>query len=101
MQRADVRLQLCMCRCCVATTVAYIRPLACVCPLMVVFGLIGGKCLVAALIAAGIWTVACVTKKMTRQFGTLLKVFGVCFATFPLAEALCAVVNVSGLDVFV
>jgi hypothetical protein len=42
-----------------------------------------------------------VTKKMTRQFGTLLKVFGVCFATFPLAEALCAVVNVSGLDVFV
>ena len=100
-QRADVGLQLCMRCCCVATAVAYIRSFAGVCPLVIVFGLVGSKRLVTALVATSVWAVACVAEKMTRQLGALLEVFGVCFTTFPLAEAMCAVVNVSGLDVFV
>ena len=100
-QRTDVGLQLRMRCCCVATAVTYVRSLAGVCPLVVVFGLIGSKRLVTALVATSVWAVACVAEKMTRQLGALLEVFGVCFTTFPLAEAMCAIVNVSGLDVFV
>lgn len=101
MQRTNVGLQLCMCGCRVATAVTYIRPLACVCPLVVVFGLVGSKRLVTALIATSVWAVACVAEKMTRQLRALLEIFRVCFTAFPLAEAVCAVVNVSGLNVFV
>ena len=100
-QRTDVGLQLCMRCCCVATAVTYIRSLACVCPLVIVFGLVGCKRLVTALIATSVWAVACVAEKMTRQLRALLEIFGMCFTAFPLAEAVCAVVNVSGLDVFV
>lgn len=90
-----------MCRCCVTATVTYIWPLACVCSLVVVLCLVGGKRLLASLIAASIWAITRVTKKVTRQLRALLEIFRVCFATFPLTEAVCAVVYVSGLDMSV
>lgn len=39
-------------------------------------------------------------EKVARELGALFKVFGRGFTGFPLAEAMCAVVNVGSLDVF-
>ena len=100
-QCADVGLKLGM-RCCrVAATIANIGPLASVGAFVIVFGLVGGKGLVAASVAAGVGTVSCVAEHVTGKFGALLEVFRAGFTAFPLAVAVCAVVDVGGFDVFV
>jgi hypothetical protein len=63
-QRADVGLQLRMCCCGIAAAVADIWPLAGMSALVVILGLICGEGLVAAFVAACVWTVAGVTEKM-------------------------------------
>jgi hypothetical protein len=68
-------------------------------PLVVIFGLVRGKRLVAAFVAAGIWPVASVAKEVTRKLGALLEIFARGIAVFPLAEAVCTVVHVCGLNV--
>lgn len=65
MQRADMRLQLRMRRRRVPASITHIRPLACMCSLMVVLRLVRREGLVAACIAAGVGPVACVSKEMS------------------------------------
>jgi hypothetical protein len=43
--------------------------------LVVVLGLVRGESLVAAVVAAGVWTVASVTKEVARKLRALLEVF--------------------------
>ena len=57
-QRADVRLQLCMRRRRVSTPIAHVRPFTCVCPLVVVLCLVRCERLVAACVAACVGSVA-------------------------------------------
>lgn len=63
-QGADVRLKLRVCGGCVAAAIAHVRSLSGMGTLMVVFGLVGGECLVAAVVATGVRTVACVAEEM-------------------------------------
>jgi hypothetical protein len=100
-QRANVRLELCVrCRR-VAAAVADVRALACVSALVVVFGLVCRKCLGAGGIAACVRAVAGVAEEVTRELRTLLEVLGRGVARFPLAEAGSAIVNVGSLGVLV
>jgi hypothetical protein len=69
--------------------------------LVVVLGLVRGESLVAAVVAAGVWTIACMSEEVTRELRALLEVFRRGIATFPLAEAVGTVVDVGGLDVLV
>ena len=61
-QRAYVRLQLRMRRCRVSAPVTHVRPLACMCALMVILGLVCSERLVAAGIAACVWSVTRMSK---------------------------------------
>jgi hypothetical protein len=62
-------------RCGVAAAVADVGPLASMSALVVVLGLVRGESLVAAVVAAGVWTVASVTKEVARKLRALLEVF--------------------------
>lgn len=99
MERGNVRLQLRVRRGRVSAPVTYVRALACVRALMVVLCLVGGEGLVAALEAACVGAVTRVREEVAREFGALLEVLGGCFAVFPLADALGAVIYVGGFDV--
>jgi hypothetical protein len=66
MERADVGLQLRVGRRGVAAAVADVWSLASMSALVVVFRLIGRKCLVAAFIAAGVGTITRVTEQVSR-----------------------------------
>jgi hypothetical protein len=74
-QRTDVCLQLRVCRCRITAAVACVRPFASVGTLVVIFGLVGGECLVAALVAARVGAVASMAEQMSGQLGPLLEVF--------------------------
>lgn len=60
----------------VAAPVADIRALACVGALVVVFGLIGRKCLVARGEAACVRTIAGMAEEVARELGALFEVLG-------------------------
>jgi hypothetical protein len=68
---------------------------------MVVFCLVGSKCFGAGGEAAGVGAVAGVEEEVSAEFGALFEVFPFGGAVFPLADALRAVVNMGGFDVFV
>ena len=69
-------LQLCVRGCCISAAIAHVGTFARVRPLVIIFGLVRGECLVAAFVAAGIWAVASMAKKVARKFGALLEIFG-------------------------
>ena|SRR5690242_21813080 len=101
MQRADMRLQLRMRGRCISAAIAYIRAFASVCALVVIFCLVGSERLVAPGVAACVGAVACVAEQVAGELGTLFEVLRGSVATFPLAEAGCAVVDVGSFDVLV
>ena len=63
-QRTDVRLQLCMRGGRVSAPIAHVRPLACVCPLVVVLCLVRREGLVAACVSACVGSVAGVAEQV-------------------------------------
>jgi hypothetical protein len=98
-QRGDVRLQLRMCRGCVAAAVADVRALACVCALVVVFGLVGCEGFGARGKAAGVGAVAGMAEQVPRELGALLEVFCRGGAGVPETKTRSRVINVRGLGV--
>lgn len=75
-QRRDVRLQLRVRRRRVAAAVTDIWALACVGALVVVFGLVGCKCLVARGEAACVRPIAGMAEEVARELGALFEVLG-------------------------
>lgn len=94
-------LQLCMCGCRVAAALANIWPFPSMGALMIVFCLICCKRLVAAFIAASVWPVACMAEQVPGELRALFEVLRCRFATLPLAEAVCAIVDMGSFDMFV
>jgi hypothetical protein len=88
-------------RCGVAAAVADVGSLAGMSTLVIVLGLVRREGFVAAFVATGVWTVARMAEKVTRELGALLEVLGRGLATFPLAEAMSTVIDVGSLDVLV
>ena len=100
-QGANVRLQLRVRGRRVAAAVANVRAFPGVSALVVVLRLVGGERLGATREAAGVGTVACVREEVPRELGALLEILGRGVATFPVAGAVGAVVDVRGFDVLV
>lgn len=75
-QGADVGLQLRVRGCRVSAAIAHVRAFARVRPLVVVFGLVRGKCLVATFVATCVWTVTSMAEEVARKLGALLEIFG-------------------------